>query len=142
MWEIILWASLFVILTVSELATYQLISIWFAIGALIALICAVFNVGFGLQILIFTVVAAFLLIITRPFVKKLQANKHVPTNSELDVGKTAIVIQKINNNELTGRVRINGIDWNARSVDSSIIDVDSNVIVEEVDGAKLLVKKL
>ena len=139
--EIILWAIAFVVLTIAELCTYQLVSIWFALGSLVSLICAILGLGILGQIIVFTVFSVLLLIATRPFVKKVLKNRIVPTNAELDIGKIAIVIEKINNTTSTGRVKLNGVDWAARSSDDSTIPAGTSVTVEKIEGSKLIVKK-
>ncbi len=139
--EIIFWAIAFVVLTIAELCTYQLVSIWFALGSLVSLICAILGLGILGQIIVFTVFSVLLLIATRPFVKKVLNNRIVPTNAELDIGKIAIVIEKINNTTSTGRVKLNGVDWAARSSDDSTIPTGTSVTVEKIEGSKLIVKK-
>ena len=139
--EIIFWAVTFVVLTIAELCTYQLVSIWLALGSLVALICAIFGLGIIGQVIVFTVFSVLLLIATRPFVKKVLKNRIVPTNAELDIGKIAIVIEKINNTTSSGRVKLNGVDWAARSSDDSVIPTGTSVTVEKIEGSKLIVKK-
>ena len=141
MWEIVFWSVAFILLRIAELQSFQFVSIWFALSSIVALFCAIADVTFTGQVIIFSLVSAMLLIATRPLVKKLHANKSVPTNSELDIGKTAIVIERINNSLSTGRVKLNGVDWAARSVDGSTISMGSTVIVEKIEGSKLIVKK-
>lgn len=139
MGEIIFWAVAFVILTIVEIGTYQLVSIWFAISSLLSLLCAVLGFSIAVQGAVFVVASVILLIATRPFIRKFLKNRNVPTNADLDIGKVAVVIEEINNG-ISGRVRLNGVDWAARSTDKSVISVGSNVIVEKIDGAKLIVK--
>lgn len=139
MGEIIFWAVAFVFLTIVELSTYQLVSIWFALSSLLSLLCAVLGFNIIVQVVVFVVAASILLIATRPFIRKFLKNKNVPTNAELNIGKVAVVIEEINNG-ISGRVRLNGVDWSARSTDNSVISVGENVVVEQIDGSKLIVK--
>ena len=95
--KIVFWALAFVFFVVCEVATgTALVSIWLAIAALIAMFCAIAKLSFLTQCIVFVVSSIILLLLTRPVVKKLQ-NKTVATNYELDVGKTAIVIEPIDN---------------------------------------------
>ena len=95
--KIVFWALAFVFFVVCEVATgTALVSIWLAIAALIAMFCAIAKLSFLTQCIVFVVSSIILLLLTRPVVKKLQ-NKPVATNYELDVGKTAIVIEPIDN---------------------------------------------
>lgn len=138
---IVLWAVAFVFFIICEIATCTaLVSIWFAFGALASMFCAIGGMSFWVQCVVFVIGSIVLLICTRPIAKKVQG-KAVPTNYELDEGKTAIVTEEIDNSFNKGRVILNGVNWAARSSDGSIIPKDENVRVEKVDGAKLIVSK-
>ncbi|MCC8070168.1 MAG: NfeD family protein [Ruminococcus sp.] len=139
--SIIIWAIILVLTILLEIATMQLVSIWFAVASLVALISAMFVEPLT-QFVIFVLVSFVLLVFTRPLLKKVMVEKHQPTNYELDIGKVATVIETIDTLSQTGRVSLNGVDWTATSVDNSIIENGSQVVVEEVEGSKLLVKKL
>ena len=139
--EVIIWGAAFIILTIVEVQTFQFVSIWFAISALITMFTAIANVPFVGQLIIFTLLSAMLLIATRPFVKKHLQPKRIATNAELDVGKSATVIEQIDNQKLTGRVKLDGVDWMARSSENEIIPIGTTVTVVRTEGAKLFVKK-
>ncbi len=139
--EILFWAVAVVIFIAVETATVQLVSVWLAVGAFIAMLSAFFfgELGFAGQLAIFIVTSAVLVGITFPYVRKRRKKEHIPTNSELDKGKKAVVIEEINSANGTGRVTLNGVDWKA--VSDSIISADSIVTVVSVEGAKLIVKQ-
>ncbi len=135
------WAIAFVFFIVCEVATATaLISIWLGFGALIAMFFAIGGCSFTVQLIAFVVASALLLIFTRPLAKKMQG-KTVKTNFELDVGKTAVVIEDIDNLHNCGRVKLNGVDWDARSEDGMNISAGCVVTVKEVSGSKLIVSK-
>ncbi|MDO5125915.1 MAG: NfeD family protein [Ruminococcus sp.] len=135
------WAMAFVFFTICEIATSTaLVSIWLALSSLIAMFFAIGNCSFTIQLLIFVVSSIVLLILTRPFVKKMQT-KTVHTNFELDIGKTAVVTEDINNDYSVGRVKLNGVNWEARSDDGTLISAGSIVTVKEISGSKLIVSK-
>lgn len=135
------WAIAFVFFIVVEIATATaLVSIWLAFGALIAMFFAIADFGFIAQLAVFVISSALLLIVTRPLVRKIQGEKYF-TNFELDVGKTAVVTERIDNSISEGRVKLDGTNWAARSEDNSIIEEGSVVTVKQVDGAKLIVSK-
>ncbi|MBP1572881.1 MAG: NfeD family protein [Oscillospiraceae bacterium] len=136
---IIFWAAALVFFLVLEAVTFQLVSVWLGLGALVSLLLAIFEVPFWVQLLVFVAVSAVALWATRPLVKKFLSNK-VATNSELDIGKVAIVTETINNSLSKGRVKLNGTYWAARSLEGDIIEEGSTVTVVEVDGSKLIVK--
>jgi membrane protein implicated in regulation of membrane protease activity len=138
MFELILWGIVFAVLVIAELSTTQLISIWFAVGALGAFIAAVFSAPLIVQFAIFTLLSLLLLIFTRPFFNKV-VKGYTPTNSELDLGKTAVVIEDVDNLKGTGRATLNGVDWIAVSKDNEPIPKGSVVVVEDIQGSKLVV---
>ena len=94
-----------------------------------------------MQITIFFILSAVLLICTRPFVKKLTLGKTAKTNVDEVPGKLAQVIEKIDNVAATGRVKLGAMEWAARSEDDSVIEIGEIVEAIEVSGVKLIVKK-
>lgn len=138
--DLIIWGIVFAVMVVAELATFQLVSIWFAAGAAAAFAVALLDVDLWIQLIVFVAVSLILLIATRPLLKKFKADKTVPTNTELDVGRTAVVIEDIDNSHDTGRAKIDGIDWKAISVDDTIIKKGSIVKIIQIKGSKLFVE--
>lgn len=137
----IVWPALFVALIIIEIETLQLVSVWFAAGALASTIVVLCNGPLWLQFTVFIVVSVALLIASRPIVKKALKMGIQPTNADLDIGKTATVIERINNTAGTGRATLSGVDWTAVSEDGSIIEKDEIVTVKAIEGAKLIVAK-
>ena len=90
---------------------------------------------------VFIVTSVLMLLITRPIVKKKLTVKVEPTNADRCIGLIATVIEDINNIDGTGLVKVDGKIWTARSSDSSIIEKGTKVIIEKIDGVKLIVKK-
>ncbi len=135
----IFWAILFVLLVVAEFSTMQLVSIWFALGALGAFIAAFFNLGFTAQLAIFVLCSLLMLLITRPLLRNIKVQEVAPMNAQRDIGAQAVIIEEVNPALGTGRARINGVDWTAVSANGSVIPKNSIVIVDDIDGAKLVV---
>ncbi|MGN1106205.1 MAG: NfeD family protein [Huintestinicola sp.] len=136
----ILWIILMVAAVLVEAASFALLSIWFAVGALAALIAAILGAGTGVQIAVFLAVSVILLGATRPLLKRFMPKKYIPTNGELDLGKTAVVIEKIDGMTGTGRVRLEGVDWGAVSADGSVIEEGVSVTVIAKGAAYLTVQ--
>lgn len=136
---VIFWIVFFIAALMIEAATFALVSIWFAAGALGALITASLGGNLTLQLIVFTLVSGILLAFTRPMLKKLFPHKFIPTNSELEVGKTAVVTEDICNETGSGRVKVGGVNWAAVSADGSKIPEGTVVTVTEVRSAKLAV---
>lgn len=136
------WLGAIIAFSVIEIMTAQLVSIWFAIGSLAAFIGASFGIGTMWQWILFAIFSAIALILTRPFIKKIKGTVPEKTNIDSKIGKTAVVTQKINNIIGTGEVRLDGLYWSARNIDDTEIEKESTVIIEKIDGVKLIVKKL
>ena len=137
----LIWLGILALLLVVEAITAGLTTIWFAGGALAAAIASGIGVGIVPQLLLFFGVSLVLLIFTRPVAMKLMNKNTEKTNVEGLLGKKAVVIQKINNLAQTGQVRINDIEWMARTSDDSVtIPVDTVVIIKAVHGVKLIVE--
>ncbi len=142
------WLALAIALLVFELITVQLVSIWFSIGAgATAIVTAIVESAGGKleivwQVVIFVVVSGALLLSTRKLaLKLLKKGKNQETNLELNIGKVAIVTERIDNIKGEGAIKLNGLEWSARSVDDSIIEKDSLVIFKEIEGNKALVER-
>lgn len=140
--DVIIWAILVIAFVIAEVATVQLVSVWFAAGALVTMILVFFfDIPVIGQIGIFIGTSAIFLALTMPFIiRKRKKRGYIPTNSELEIGRTARVIEEINADIGKGRVRVEGVDWSAVSADGSVIPNDTVVTVTAVNGAKLTVK--
>lgn len=137
----IVWLVAAIIFLIIEALSVQLISIWLAGGAIVAMVLALLNVNFWIQVLIFAVVSLILIILTRPLVKRI-LNKNVEaTNADRSIGKEAAVTSEINNVLGKGQVNLSGQIWSARSSDDSVINEGETVIVEKIDGVKLIVSR-
>lgn len=137
-----LWIALFVIFLIAEALTAQLATIWFAAGALVALILDLAGVeSIAIQVVAFIVVSAVTLIATRPLVKKMVNQKTVATNADRNIGCEAVVTESIDNLASVGAVKINGNIWSARSADESPIEAGAIVITEKIDGVKMIVRR-
>lgn len=137
------WLILAVVLVVVEASTYNLISIWFALGALVAIIPALIaNDAIWIQFTVFVVVSAVSLAFTRKVLKKALHYNPVSTNADQVIGKQAIVKETIDNIRECGKITVMGLDWTARSADDSIIEANEIVVVKSISGVKLIVEKI
>lgn len=137
-----IWLIVIGILLLVEFATSALTTIWFAGGALIALICAFFGGPLWLQAILFVIGSAVLLFLTRPLAVKYLNKGAVHTNADSLIGKEAVVTEKIDNLKSTGAVQVNGQVWTARSVNPEhSIEKDEIVMVRAIEGVKLIVGK-
>lgn len=137
----IIWLIVFAVLIIIEFLTMGLTTIWFACGSIIACLASAFGWPLWLQIIFFVVVSAVLLIFTRPIALKYFNKSRIRTNVEGIVGKQAVVTSEIDNIRATGQVKIDGMDWSARSENGANIATDSIVTIVRVEGVKLIVKE-
>ena len=109
-----LWLAAAVFFLVVEASTVSMTSVWFAIGAAAALLTCLFTGSLRAQALVFIVVSALCLWAFRPLAAKLR-RKATPTNADRNLGREATVLTPVTA-EVPGRVRLDGVDWNARCV--------------------------
>ena len=138
---LIFWGVIFVITLIAEIASMQLISIWFTVGSVGAFIAAMKGVGFAGQLGIFVAISLVLLLATRPLLAKLRVNQEPRTNADKNIGETAVIIEEVDPALGTGRARIGGVDWIAVSETGEILPAEAIVVVTRVEGAKLFVRK-
>ncbi len=137
----IVWLVAAIIFLIIEALSVQLISIWLAGGAIVAMVLALLNVNFWIQVLVFAIVSLLLIILTRPLVKRILSKNVEATNADRSIGKEAAVTSEINNVLGKGQVNLSGQIWSARSSDDSVINEGETVIVEKIDGVKLIVSR-
>jgi len=134
------WLIVFVVLLGIEAVTMALTTVWFAGGALVAFVLALFGVNTQVQLAVFVIVSFILLFFTRPFALKYVNRNTVKTNWESLIGKKARVTVEINNVESKGAAILNGQEWTARALeDDKVYPVDAIVEVKEIRGVKLIV---
>ena len=136
------WIIAMVVFLVIEAVTVGIVSVWFAIGALFAMVTAMLGANLWVQITVFLVVSAIALYFTRPLVKKFVNNKVEPTNADMLIGKECRVVETIDNISGTGAVYVDGKTWTARTVDEEIIPEGQLVKAERIEGVKLIVSKI
>ncbi len=141
MW--ILWLIIMVGCIAVELATVGLTTIWFAGGALAALIAYGAKAPLILQIILFIAVSLILLITTRPFaVKCINKRLHYKSNYESNIGKIVIITEDVDNIAGTGKATLEGMEWSARSAeDATVIKIGAKALVKDVQGVKLILEQ-
>lgn len=138
----VFWLIVLVVLVVIELLTMGLTTIWFAGGALVATIAALFHAPVAVQVILFLVVSGVLIFSTRPLAVKYFNKDRVRTNAESLVGRQAIVISEIDNLQGIGQVNVGGMEWSARTrVDGVKLPVGTVTTVLAINGVKLVVEE-
>ena len=137
----VIWLIAMVILLVVEAMVPGLISIWFAIGALAALISALFHAPVWLQLVWFFAISILTPVLTRPFVKKYVNSRVTPTNADVVIGKDAVVTERIDNLHAQGAVMLDGKVWTARTEKEQVtVEAGETVRVLRIEGVKLIVE--
>lgn len=139
-----IWLIVAIVLVIVEICTAAFGSICFAIGAGFSALAAGLGAGLTWQIVIFAVVSLLTFIFLRPFILKFmdRKSKDVKTNADALVGRKAIVSERIDASQLTGRVAVDGDDWKAVSEDGSVIEKGTTVEIVKLDSIILTVKTL
>lgn len=135
----IVWLVLMVIFLIAEAATVTITSLWFAVGALVALLAGVFGAKFWLQVVLFIIFSTVTLMALRPMIKTYFTPNLTRTNVDALIGIQGYVTADINNVAATGTVRLNGMEWTARSTDGSPIPVGTLIKVDRIEGVKAIV---
>lgn len=134
------WMVAVVVFLVVEGAAPGLVSIWFAVGALAALISALFGAPLWLQIVWFLLVSILALALTRPLARKYVNGKSVPTNADMLIGKDCVVVEDIDNVRGSGAVSVSGQIWSARTLhDEDRPQAGELLRVLRIEGVKLIV---
>ena len=139
-YEILAWLIAFVVFLIVEAVTFGLASIFFAFGALVALISALVGAPLGVQIAVFIVVSAVALYFTRPLAKKYLNARKLPTNADRMLNMIGIVTEEIDNIKGTGTVSVGGKVWTARSKSDENIAKGERVRAASIEGVKLIVR--
>ena len=132
------WLAIAAIMAVVELASQGFITIWFVAGGLVAFAAGFFGADLTVQIIVFLVVSVACLVLLRPLIMKHRkiGESHEPTM----VGLNAVVVERIDNDALTGRVETpDHMTWAALSADGLPIEVGEQVHVVDQRSVKLVV---
>ncbi|OQB14820.1 MAG: hypothetical protein BWY15_00975 [Firmicutes bacterium ADurb.Bin193] len=138
--KVVFWIFIAIVMGVVEATSMALVSIWFCVGAVAAAIVATFVPSVFVQSVVFVAVTGILLIFTRPLAKRLMKQEYVPTNADRIIGSDGLVTETIDPIEGTGKVKISGQIWSARSEDSAKIDEGTMVKIIKISGAHAVVR--
>ena len=137
--EAIIWLVLMVIFLVLEAVTVVTVSLWFAVGALVALLVSLIGLELWVQIVLFFIVSAVLLACLRPMVQRHFNPKLSRTNVDALIGSKGYVTADIDNISAAGQVKLGGMEWSARSANGLPIPAGTLVKVSYIEGVKAYV---
>ena len=138
-WASILWLVLLVVFLAAEAATVSMVSLWFAVSALVALLVALLGGPGWLQGTLFLVISAVLLALLRPIVRRYISPRITATNVDSVIGSTGLVTAAIDNVSAAGQVKLGVMEWTARSTSGQPIPVGTLVKVDKIEGVKAYV---
>lgn len=138
-WEAIFWLIAMIVFILAEAATVTLVSIWFAAGALAAIVVALLGGGVIAQVTVFLVVAIVMLACLRSVVRRHFTPHLIRTNVDSVVGSIGVVTTPVNNVAALGRVTIAGMEWSARSTTGAPLPEGAQVRVDRIEGVKVFV---
>lgn len=142
MMNTMVWLAAMIILIIIEIVTVGLTTIWFAIGALVAIIVSMLGGGIILQLTVFLLISLGMLIFTRPLAIRYINNSRTRTNYEGIIGKVVRITQEVDNIAGKGAAVVNGQEWTVRSADDGIrMEAGSLAKIVDIKGVRLIVDK-
>ena len=137
----VIWVIAACAFAAGEIATTSFFLGPFAVGAAVAAVLAALGVGWVLSAIVFLAVSVLVLLTLRPVARRhLRSGPTLKTGTAALVGRTAIVLERVSNDEAVGCVRLDGEVWTARAYDDDrIIDPGEKVHVIEIRGATAMV---
>lgn len=133
-----IWLTVIILLTIAEIMTINLVTIWFVVSAIVSLVLSFFIDSFAIQFAVFALLGVILLVTTRQTLKRLINQRKQSTNIDRIIGMTGIVVEEIDKNK-NGAVKVDGKIWTA--VADKNIKIDSAVKVLEIQSAKIKVEE-
>lgn len=138
-WAAMIWLVMMVLFIWIEASTVAMVSLWFAAGALVSMIVALLGGQVWLQAVVFLAVSGVLLLLLRPLAKRYFTPRITRTNVEAIIETQGIVTEEIDNLLAQGQVKINGLEWTARSTSGEKIPVGTTIKVDRIEGVKVFV---
>ena len=135
----IIWLALMIFFIWLEAETVAVVSLWFAAGSLAAAIAGWAGGNLVIQIIVFAAVSGVLLWLLRPITKRYFTPKLVKTNLDAIIGAEGIVTKDIDNTHSAGQVKLNGMEWTARSTTGEQIPEGTQIKVDKIEGVKVYV---
>lgn len=135
------WITVIVVACLMEWATQvQLISIWAALGGVVALILELAGLGKEIQVVVFFAVTILAIVLTRPLAKKMTGFIKTPTNADMNIEKIGKVTKIVDEELGIMRVKVENNDWSATTENKSVLPVGTEIVVQAIEGVKLIVK--
>lgn len=138
----IIWLIAVIAFVILEAVTYQMVSIWFVIGAIGGFVAYLLGAGFSIQMGVFIAISALLIVILRPLSMKLVKTQDYKTNADSLIGKNILITQEVSNIKGTGQGQINGMVWTVRGATDEVIHAGESVRIKDIEGVKLIAERI
>lgn len=135
----IVWIVALACFIVIEACTSALVSIWFAFGALGALVAKGLGAGITAQVFVFLIVSVVCVFALRSLASSRLKPRRINANLDRIIGQEVVITETVDNAKHTGATTINDVDWKVRAEKNQVIPVGERVIVKAIDGVKLIV---
>lgn len=137
--QVLMWIFIGISAFMLEAATVALVSVWFALGSAAAGVAAWFGASLYIQVILFIAISGASVLFLRPFCRTIMPRGTTPTNADMVIGRSGIVIREINPAKNTGVIRVNGQEWSAKSESGNTIPEGKAVSVKAIEGVRLVV---
>ncbi len=134
------WVGVMIAFGILEVATVNMVSLWFVGGAAAALIAQLLGGNVWVQIIVFFVVSIVLLACLRPFTRKYVTPNKTATNADMALGQQAYLTETVDNLRGTGSLKLDGKEWSVRSANGEVLPEGTLVTVVKLEGVKLYVE--
>lgn len=132
------WLAATIFFVFIEASTFNLVSVWFAVGGAAALVSCIFTGSLRVQSTVFVAVSILCLLALRPLTARLR-RPLTPTNGDLNVGRTATILTPVTD-DAPGRARLDGVDWNAQAVPGASFAPGDKCRVAAIRSTTLIVE--
>jgi len=136
-----IWMILAAVFIVGEIFTAAFFLLWFGVGAAVAGVLALLGVGFGWQLGVFIVVSLVLFAASRKLAERVTKKQPPGIGADRFIGEPCIVLEKIDNDKNSGRVRMGREEWRAESDTDEVLPEGTKVVVTRISGTHLVVTK-
>ncbi|MBE6124460.1 MAG: NfeD family protein [Erysipelotrichaceae bacterium] len=136
-----IWLGVIIFTVVYEFLTYDLESIWFTVGAVVALLLSFFEKIFEpwVQLLVFGGVSVIMLITLRKWTRKIVSSEFIPTNADSLIGKEITIGNVSSKNQ--AEAKVNGVTWSIEEEHKAKLEEGQTVVIKRIEGNKLIVEK-
>ena len=139
---LLFWIFVIIVTLIAEIFTIAFVSLWFTVGAGLALICNLLGLPLFVQWIVFIVVSVVGILLFRSFWVNKMKKEIVSTNADANIGKEVLVTEDIDNMLNLGEVKVNGQLWSAKALNEDKIEKNTKVVIRKIEGNKLLVEQV